>query len=281
MLCLAGNVIGQRLQPQGRFHTDSARIADEIGYSFWIEYQRDLDILFPDSLYDYSPFEYNRRDYFTTRSDSLLSYDSAVYYFSTFSIDSVQVLQLPVFLIEEGDSSVFFSSPDTIFLIEVVQEIPDSLDFRARTGYNEVNIAFNYPYLVVGVSAFVVLAIVLYVLFGKRIRKRLKLYRMSKTHKRFVEKFLPLINEKTINSEPALIVWKKYMERLERLPYTKLTTREILSFHKEKDLRESLRRIDRVIYANREDGKLPNSFAYLADYSDKIYEQKVEEIKNG
>ena len=71
------------------------------------------------------------------------------------------------------------------------------------------------------------------------------------------------------------------MERLEKKPISKLTTKEILVLHSNAMLKENLRMVDRSIYGNEKGIDLFASFDNLMKFSVEIYEQKITEIKKG
>ena len=156
----------QELVPKGVFLKDTVKIGEQVLYSLSITYPVDADVLFPDSLFNFSPFELNQKDYFFTSSNESISFDSAVYNLSTFEIDSVQFLNLPVFLLNNGDSLVLRSDLDSIVLGHVVLQIPDSLAFIENTIYREISKEFNYPYLIAGLIIFTVLFILVYLIFS-------------------------------------------------------------------------------------------------------------------
>ena len=132
---LALPLFGQEVIPRGYFHKDSVKIGEALPYSLWVRYPKTHDVAFPDSLFDFSPFELEKRDYFTTKSDSLASLDSVVYYFTTFEIDTVQYLTLPVYLINEYDSTTLYTATDSIILDHVVTVLPDSVSVLINTDY--------------------------------------------------------------------------------------------------------------------------------------------------
>jgi len=274
-------VFGQNIQPQGHFHKDSVKIGEELPYSLWLRYPKDLDVAFPDSLFDYSPFELDKRTYFTTRTDSLLSLDSAVYYFSTFEIDTVQYLSLPVFVINEYDSSRFSTGLDSIILDQVVIAIPDSIAVLVNTSYNEVPLAFNYPYFTAGLLALLVILILTYIFFGKRIRVAIKIYWLKKRHKKFTLRFEEKISQKPILVEETIGFWKSYLEKLLKKPYTKLTSKEISSITDNSELSKNLRLVDRDIYAGDHSTNTEDAFKYLLTHALEQYQHKVKEVKNG
>ncbi len=282
------NTFAQTVIPKGGFNQESTKIGQEFSYSLSITYLNTKDIVFPDSLYDFSPFELNRKISFTTKSDSLFSYDSAVYFLSTFELDTFQTLELPIFMVTDGDSLVIRPGIDSIQLLHVVKEIPDSIALLSNTSYSNVNLDFNYPYFIVGSIAVVLIGLILFFAFGKSIRRRIILYRLTKVHKKFMERFNSEIikaeSSNGKNTRPIEILvndWKSYMEKLNKEPFTKLTTKEIAAIHTDNNLRKALSSIDKAIYGNFLEKKLADSFYYLRSTSEESYQHKIQGLKNG
>jgi len=123
----------QNIEPDGYFLEKEIKIGEEVSYSLSVRYVKNLNILFPDSTYDFGTFEYNSRTYFTTKTDSTSSFDSVVYELSTFEIDSIQYLQLPIFVLNDEDSLIYLSSIDSIQLVHIVTEIPENPELKANT----------------------------------------------------------------------------------------------------------------------------------------------------
>jgi len=272
--------------PEGSFSKDSLKIGEEVTYSLSITYPKDIDIVFPDSTYSFLPFELINKSSYPTRSDSLYSFDSAVYTLTTFELDSIQSLNLPLFLVTKGDSTIIQPGADSIFLVQVVTAIPDSISMIENTAFSNVRLAFNYPYLIVGLTTLVLLSIIVFLVFGKTIKKKIMLYRLKRMHGRFLEKFNAAIRDlKSENDysyyEHLLFDWKGYMEKLNKTPYTKLTSKEIKSLTPDKDLISSLQDIDRAIYGKFGTSSIRGSFDYLRRVSEDSFHNKVEEIKNG
>ena len=99
LLALSIPVKGQIVQPESSFNKDSVKIGEEVVYSRSIRYLSTKDVVFPDSLFNFAPFELYKKVSFPTRSDSIFSLDSAVYHLSTFELDTVQLLNLPIFMV--------------------------------------------------------------------------------------------------------------------------------------------------------------------------------------
>ena len=276
---------GQQLKPEGFFLSDTIKLGEVVPFTLSFKYPKEYNVIFPDSTYDFSPFEFDRKQYFTTESDSIISFDSAVYYLSTFELDTVQKLELPVFVVEDGDSTTLFTNPDSLFLYHVVQSIPDSVALKESSFYRKIQSEFNYPYLIIGVLILAFISVIVIVFFGKDIKKRYDLYRLKKTHQRYVEKVHLLIDKagQDIQKESEVILseWKKYLEKLEEQPYTKLTTREIIRYHPQESLKNTLKSLDRVIYGGAREEKIVDQYRILLDYSIDSYHQKTDKIRYG
>ena len=275
----------QEVNIEGRFQTDSVKIGVPIPYTLKAEYPREWNVIFPDSLFNFSPFEYERKDYFTTRSNDSISVDSVVYYLSTFEIDSIQFLRLPVFQVRKKDSIRHYTELDTVLLIELIETLPDSIQLKENTAYLNVPTEFNYPYFIIGLSILVIVVIAIIIIFGGRIRKAWQIRQLNKRYQKFVLKFDEAVaiakQQETINAISNIVsVWKKYLEKLERAPYTKLTTKELHSlFDNNQELLGTLQAIDSWIYGGRKSDKIP--FEMLKDFAAERLHERKEEVKNG
>ncbi len=273
----------QEIKPKGYFSKDTIKVGEVVNYHLIIDYPRGMEVLFPDSTHDYYPFEYAGRQFESTSSDINTSYDSAVYQLITFELDSTQSLKLPVYLITNGDSSAIYTELDSLQLQFLITEVADSLTVKETAAYQPVNRAFNYPYLFIALGVVFIIALVILVVFGQRIRTWLKLYRMKRSHERYVARFDRLQSDgldTVTKAESLLALWKKYLERLEGLPYTKLTTKEIVTIEDNQDYRDTLRSMDSNIYGRFHSNVVDQLSTQLKEYSINRYLQKREEVKH-
>ena len=277
--------LAQDNQPKGRFLKDSVKIGEAVPYVFSYTDRKNRPVIFPDSLYDFSPFELVDKAYFDTNSDSIFSIDSAVYYLTTFEIDTVQKLSLPIYVVLSNDSLSVFAPMDSIILNQVVLQMPDSVKLEETAFYSPVAMQFNYPYWIITLVVLGILALLTLLIYGNQIRKRIKLYRLkqqlAKFNLSFDEEINGLNNDPTKEKiESVLIFWKTYMERLEKIPYRKLTTKEIIAVQKNSSLEETLKSIDRNIYSPIKVSALQNDFEFLKDYSLDRYNHITETIRH-
>ncbi len=279
--------LGQEISVQGYFIEDSIKIGVGTPYVLTASYPIELDVVFPDSLYDYSPYELGEKVFYPTASTSDTSYDSALYYITSFEIDSVQLFSLPIFQIVGGDSIKILAQQDSIILEHLVAEIPDSVAVEAmplieNTTYRYVNLALNYPYLIIGVLIFIVLLVAGYLIFGKPIRKWFMIRKLTSKHQKYKVQFESFksnsSNEKLTENISKL--WKLYHEKLERRPYTKMTTRELLTFDHLQSIEKELRSIDRSLYGGKEQVDA-DVFNELLRFSENTFLDKVNEVKHG
>jgi hypothetical protein len=279
----------QNVTVRGGFFLDSLRVGDETGFYLSASYPSNLNIALPDSTFNYGPFEFVSKKYFPTRTVSGQSYDSVIYYLTTFEIDLLQMLSLPVFLLNEEDSTTYQTDIDTIALIELAKNLPDTLTaqtlpLRQNTIHENVPKHFNYPVLIISLVALLVIAVIIWVMFGKKIRKHFKVKKMLKAHRRFLEVYDQQVENiqkgfSSTQTEDALVHWKKYMEQLESMPYTKLTTRETVRMQNNEALGQNLHSIDGAIYGHNT--RVVDALKNLKQFADQRFGKKIEEVKYG
>ena len=279
-------VFSQEINVEGLFLKDTVKIGEEVPYSLSATYPRAYNIIFPDSSFDFQPFEYHGRQYFKTVSDSAISVDSVVYLLSTFEIDTIQYLQLPVYVRTGGDSLAVYTKQDSINLFHIIQVIPDSVKLKENTLFLRIPNKFNYPVFLFIAGFLLVVIIIALLFFGRRISRWIKIMIMKRNHKRFHKRFYLKLsgvrdNRPGVEPEDVLNDWKKYMEKLEKEPYTKLTTKELIDLHADQRLKDNLRSIDRYIYGSIKDKPLHENFEKLLEYSIERYEVRINELKHG
>lgn len=285
LLLGGGRSLGQQVRVEGRFLDAEARIGEEIRYSLMSSYPRGFNILYPDSTHNFGSFQYLRRYYHPTRSSAVSSFDSVVYYLSTFELDSLQFLALPVYLAREQDCTAVVPARDTLRLRVTVTDLPAQPEFKTDTAFRKLRLQFNYPYLMAGLLALLLVALTVLLLFGRRILRWIRVYRLRKAHVRFAQRYYTLMQ--TLEAEPGkaaeslLNLWKRYLERLEGRPFTKLTTREIAPLVRDAAVLEQLRLIDRVIYGNFREDQLFRRFDELLKFAGHRFQLKVEGHRKG
>lgn len=274
---------------RGYFDVDTVKLGEPLKFYLTATYPQTYQVLFPDSTFSFAPFEFQKKRYFQTKTTSGLSYDSVIYTLATYEIDKIQTLALPVFQLQKKDSLPYLTETDTVYFKELVGALPDSLaisqlPLKTNTAYNPVSWLLNYPLLLLGGGIVLLIAIVCWIIFGKRIRKYFILKKLGKRHELFLSRFDETVEKLKSGFSPevaevSVTIWKKYMEELSSRPYTKFTSREIRE-QESSELGQPLRSVDKMIY-----GRLApetfDSFHQLKEFTKNQFNLKVEEVKHG
>ncbi len=284
---IAPNAFGQTDMdfPQGNFMADSVKIGEHIQYMMSFEYPAQAKILFPDSTYNFFPFEYVGKEFFptTTTREGMLK-DSIVFTLATYELDEVYYLRVPVYFFEGKDSSSFYSTVDSVRLKPVVTSLPKNPELLAETDFQEVPKQFNYIYFLIGIGVLLIVLTTLVLLFGKKVYRMFVVYRLKKSFEKYKAEYHSILTQKSEDaqvSERALTAWKKYLEKLDRQPITKLTTKEITQVYPNNDLKNTLREIDRSLYGGIQVKNMEDMFDSLEKFSFERLNLKIEEVNNG
>lgn len=280
----------QQAKVRGSFLADSVRIGEAIPYSLTAYHSKKTDVLFPDSSFSFAPFEFRSKRFFPTVTKDTISYDSVVYYLSTYEVQPVQHLSLPVFIVHPQDCTRSVAQADSMRVVQTIKALPDSISLRSlhlktNTAYQKVKWSFNYIILLIIAGVLIIIGLVGWIVFGTEIRKHFAVRRLEKNHLAFITQFDLAVeqlktNVSAVRTEAVLLIWKKYMEGLVERPFTKSTTKEILRYDASEQLSVALRATDRIIYGGLNEFS-ETSFSTLHDYAITQYQRKMEEVKNG
>ncbi|MEO9481813.1 MAG: hypothetical protein ABJG47_00115 [Ekhidna sp.] len=280
------NLSAQEVAVRGGFLEDSLVIGQNV--NFWISatYPPSQEMVFPDSLYAFTPFEISGKKFFPTEIRNNLAYDSTIYTLQSFEIDKVQYLKLPATILTGGDSTIIETSLDSIFLTELAPVVTDTTTLKTNLDYQLVDTEFNYPLMYYILGGVIILTIVLLLIFGKRIIKWFKLRRLRGQYEQFSEVFSGYIKRLSVDPDPdlaekALVLWKRYQQRLDKIPFSVFTTKEILRQDFTQELEEPLKSVDRVVYGKRVQENVFQDFQQIEDFTQHRYAKKIEEIKDG
>lgn len=269
LLALVGLSFAQSSQAQKpvlRFLTDSVCFGQPVQAVLYCRHDPSEELLFPDSSFNYFPFEFVDKHYFPTQTVGNESLDSVVYTLRTFEDTSLYSLTLPVFLFKEKDTLRILSNMDELAFEPFFKQPSDSLKLISNTTLLPLERDFNYLIYLLIFASLILLTLLVYLLFGKRLLQQWKRYRMKIAHKQFITAFDSLTkvtNLSVADMEKALSVWKKYMESLSEKPYTTFTSAEIATQLKRENLKKNLQGIDAAIYGGRFKGTVPEDFEIL------------------
>lgn len=276
----------QEIKVRTGFVEDSLGIGEPVLYWLSARYPSELEVILPDSAYDFSPFEIVDREFTPTEATENVAYDSAVYTLQSFEIDLVQYLSVNALVLEGTDTTVLTSNLDSIYFKELIGNVSDSTQLKTNLAYRDVDGLFNYPlwsFIALGIFILMILTLLI---FGRKIARSFKLQKLRREYEQFSYRIGLHINK--LKEEPApqiaedaLSDWKKYLERLEKVPYSKYTTKEILAFDNNQELKDTLKIIDRTVYGKMEQKEIFKSFQDIEDFTQHRYTMALDRIKNG
>lgn len=268
----------------GRFLDDSLRLGLPVRYVLQATYPDSLAVLFPDSSVNLGSFEWQGRHYFPTVTRNGRSRDSVVYTLVSFQLDSLAVLSLPVFVVRGTDSVRVTASPDTLLFARRVLGPAGGQPLRSITVLQPVppETSLLAPALITG-AGLVVLGL-LWLLFGRSLRRFYRLYRMRLQHGVYLAGYerlrRRLRGENSVETvENAVVLWKTYMESLEEKPFRTYTTKEILELIPDERLAEALKDTDKTIYGQVLSPDVDQSLVVLEEVSIAGYHRKRESLR--
>lgn len=279
----------QHIVLKNGFLADSVKTGSPVLFFLTARYPENYNILFPDSAYRFTPFEFRMKQYFPTRTTGNISFDSAVYELVTFEINDSLWLALPVFHISGGDTIIHMATPDTVFLQHTVKELPpdtiplNKLPLKTNTSQQVLAKKFNYLLAALLLLAGAVLITVLVLVFGPSIRRYLRKRKLMQNHNRFMNEFNARLEglRASFNvpgAEAVVALWKKYAEQLTGKPFTRLTSQEIRYQLQDEGIYAALKEIDRSIYGYG--NPAISSLEYLKNKADDFFAEKFREVSH-
>ncbi len=276
-LCFQQLGFTQALTAKAKFLQETIRTAEEVQFCISIQHPKNIQLVFPDSTYDFSPFEYVHKSHFTTKSDTSMSLDSAVFTLTTFEIDPLQTLKLPVYVLtEQGDSVEVFSNNDSLLFITAVSQMPNPIVLSEETSLQEVDYDFNYYYVGIAISIIFVIAGSLLFLFKKSIFLRYHEYLLNKRHKKFLLQFQNQVSFSREEELQNLVwFWKDYLSKLEKKSFHAYTSKDLHKYYHDQPLYDELKKVDYYLYAKPTEINIEA----LKEFAEYIFRNKKEELK--
>lgn len=273
---------------KGKFQEDSAIIGQPIHYSLYVKHPKDQEVFFPKANQNFGSFETVKREFFATKTTASGSLDSAVYTLRLFNLAPVQKLQIPIYLQQEPDCTLIYPVVDSILLKRLLPH-PEQIDLDSL--YQSIPIQPVSPktdlknVVAAGISL-LILAGLIYWVFGKAITKLFKRYLLWRRHREFRRTFQRYARQVAgtpvglSNLEKAFSAWKKYLEALTQLPFTTFTSKEMLDNLADETMEKVLNEMDSAIYGGNFSTNTVESVQYLDSLAANLYALEQEKIQN-
>ena len=255
LICfLSSKLFSQEINYKIYFLDKEIKIGDSIKLVSVIKYPKEIELIQPDSSYKFFPFTFIKKKNFQSKLNQELIFDSTLYFLRSFEIDSIQFIKLNSFILKENDSLEISSNFDTVYFRSLVENVDQNI--KMNLSYNSILSILNTYRLTLYSITFILSIFVFYLIFRKKIIQYIRKRKVLKNHNLFKVEFEKLnkqfkLDSNKKNLEKILLKWKRYMENLSLIPYSSMTSKEIIEFTDDMNLIESLRYLDKIIYSNK------------------------------
>ena len=255
LICfLSSKLFSQEINYKIYFLDKEIKIGDSIKLVSVIKYPKEIELIQPDSSYKFFPFTFIKKKNFQSKLNQELIFDSTLYFLRSFEIDSIQFIKLNSFILKENDSLEISSNFDTVYFRSLVENIDQNI--KMNLSYNSILSILNTYRLTLYSITFILSIFIFYLIFRKKIIQYIRKRKVLKNHNLFKVEFEKLnkqfkLDSNKKNLEKILLKWKRYMENLSLIPYSSMTSKEIIEFTDDMNLIESLRYLDKIIYSNK------------------------------
>ncbi len=272
--------------PKGKFLSDSVKVGLPVKYAISYRHKATVDVFFPDSSYNFAPFELIKREYFDTVTDENGSLDSVIYTLISFEVTPLQELSLPVYVRAKRDCTRVFAPLDYVVLNSIINPNVSiyTLSLKKDTRLVLIKQQANFPLIFLIIIGLLALSGVIFWFFGKSIKRQIRLFNFRRRYDDFQKLFQRFsrttddAKKRLENIEEAVVLWKKYIERLENKPFTTFTTKEILDNLIDSRLSDALREIDATVYGGVYSNKTIASLQVLQELAGGLYRERRQEL---
>ena len=255
LICfLSSKLFSQEIDYKIYFLDKEIKIGDSIKLVSVIQYPKEIELIQPDSSYQFFPFKFIKKENFQSKLNQELIFDSTLYFLRSFEIDSIQFIKLNSFILKENDSLEISSNFDTVYFQSLVENVDQNI--KMNLSYNSILSIINTYRLTLYTITFILSIFIFYLIFRKKIIQYIRKRKVLKNHNLFKLEFEKLnkqfkLDSNKKNLEKILLKWKRYMENLSLIPYSSMTSKEIIEFTDDMNLIKSLRYFDKIIYSNK------------------------------
>jgi hypothetical protein len=275
------------IQIQGAFIEDSAKIGQPVHYVLKVLHSKNQELFFPGNNTKIGHFEPIKKEYFSTQTSEKGSLDSAIYTFKFFDIADFQILSLPIYLINAADCTQIYPKADTIFIKRLVPH-PELINLNTLIGKVEVPLLkpkTDIKNVFIGGIEILVVTGIIYWVFGANISRTYRYYLLWRKNIEFKRAFQR--QSRSISQDPkgirrlenAILVWKIYIEKLTKTPFSTFTTTEMVDNLKDKRLAKALKAIDSAIYGRNFSEKTMESVNLMVEIASAAYQTERRKIK--
>ena len=185
LICfLSSKLFSQEIDYKIFFLDKDIKIGDSIKLVSLIQYPKEIELIQPDSSYQFFPFTFIKKENFPSKLNHELIFDSTIYFLRSFEIDSTQFIKLNSFILKGKDSLEISSNFDTVYFQSLVKNIDQNI--KNNLSYNNILSILNTYRLTLYAITFILSILILYFIFRKKIIIYFRKRRVLKNYNLFI-----------------------------------------------------------------------------------------------
>ena len=261
---------------------DSIQVGEPFEATLEVYHQLGEVVVFPDSLSDFKGFEFVSKKWEPTLLTDSGIVDKAIYQLSTYELDTIQYLSLPVVELVRKDSMKRYSNFDSVRIHFELDSLPMTIIMKEDTSFVRPELPVFKITVIFGVIVGFIYILGSWLWFGKVWVARVKTLLIKRKLKRFDKSFVDLKHkvEQDLKSKNELVVfWKKYCNTVSDFAFRSLTTQDILKLYDDEELSIALHHFDSTVYGNKPMMNFEVQSEKLKEFAHKLTLERIKKIK--
>ena len=278
----------QDIAVHGFFLEDSVALGAPTPYLLIAKYPIGESVRFPQETDEtaYAPFEYRGKRFVPSVGHGGYVTDSAWYEVATFETEPLQHLKLPIYHLNGDERVEIYAKTDTIAVTGLLATDAQAPTLKERLSHQFVALQRNYPVIFGLLVGLLGLLAALFFASRRKVVRAIHLIRLRRAHERFSRAYAKKLRGVHTSAdhtsvEQTLFFFKGYLEQLESIPYTKLSTREVARLPHKAALVKILMEVDRIIYGGTDAKEAYKLLDTLDQIGFERYQKRVDTIKYG
>ena len=198
ILFLSSKLFSQEINYKIYFLDKEIKIGDSIKLVSVIQYPKEIELIQPDSSYQFFPFTFIKKKNFQSKLNQELIFDSTLFFLRSFEIDSIQSIKLNSFILKENDSLEISSNFDTVYFRSLVENVDQNI--KMNLSYNSILSILNTYRLTLYSITFILSIFIFYLIFRKKIIQFIRKRKVLKNHNLFKVEFEKLNKQFKLDS---------------------------------------------------------------------------------
>lgn len=270
-----------QFRPEIEIKNTKVAIGKPIHIAIRFAHPPEWDLLFVDSTYQFTPFEFLEKVQFPTKTYNNISVDSINYRLLYFDDKDTVSLALPLIVRTDRKTDTIYTDAVKLEIQKLLTELPKKPEFKENTKFVEMTIETDAIFLAWVIGLPIVIIATLSFIFRKKIRQQYQLYKLKRKNISFLLNYDQLIYNHLDKeaTQKSIVLWKSYISHLKSMSLLPLSSREVSQRLKKPEIYESLSQLDAFIYGGIVAKNLKENLELLKSMSSSYYQERVNQIK--